>query len=140
MKGSYLLLMELSKDRKISVGKLGEIEFKKGIYVYVGSALNGIENRLNRHLRKNKKLHWHIDYLLKNAEIIDILYNENDSKQECFIAKQLNDKLSIISGFGCSDCRCKSHLFYGSYKQIKDIIAKLDMKPYLKNAKYKSMF
>jgi len=85
-------------------------------------------------------LHWHIDYLLKNAEIIDILYNENDSKQECFIAKQLNDKLSIISGFGCSDCRCKSHLFYGSYKQIKDIIAKLDMKPYLKNAKYKSMF
>ncbi|MCK4902633.1 MAG: GIY-YIG nuclease family protein, partial [Thermoplasmatales archaeon] len=83
MKGSYILLIELENDSKIQIGKLGDILFKKGFYVYIGSALNGLEQRINRHLRADKKLHWHIDYLLKSAKVDSVYYKENDQREEC---------------------------------------------------------
>lgn len=55
MKGSYILVIQLKEDQKIQIGKLSRIHFSKGLYVYIGSALNGLEQRLNRHLRKGKK-------------------------------------------------------------------------------------
>jgi len=136
MRGSYLLLVELKNTEIIPVGKLGKIDFKKGFYIYVGSALNGLDQRIQRHLRKQKKTHWHIDYLLNHAKIVNVFYKQSEVKEECFIAKTLEKELSIIPGFGCSDCTCKSHLFYGSYKTIKNAIANLEMKQYLINAKY----
>ena len=67
MKGTYCLIINVKKDVKIKIGKvLGEIEFKKGCYLYVGSAMNSLEKRVQRHLSKDKKKHWHIDYLLLN--------------------------------------------------------------------------
>jgi len=129
MKGSYILLIELENDKNIQVGKLGYIFFKKRFYVYVGSALNGLEQRINRHLRKNKKIRWHIDYLLQHGKIIDIFYKENDKKEECKIARSFA-KLKSINAFGCSDCKCKTHLFYGSKKEIISIINSLNMNSY----------
>ena len=61
-KGVYVLIIHLSQERDIVVGKLGELSFKKGYYAYVGSALGGLEGRIKRHFRKEKKAHWHIDY------------------------------------------------------------------------------
>ena len=136
MKGSYLLVIKKENDSIIRIGKLGEIPLKKGFYVYVGSALNGLEQRIQRHLRENKKIHWHIDYLLKHAKIINAFYKENNTREECFIAKIFEETLHSISGFGCSDCKCKSHLFYGTYNEIKHIIDGLNMKPYSSNANY----
>ena len=89
MRGSYLLVAKLEKDRTIHVGKLGDIKFNRGLHVYVGSALNGLEQRIERYFRKNKKMHWHIDYLLKYAEIIDVFYKEKEVKEECGFAKRL---------------------------------------------------
>ena len=114
MKGSYILIIELKKAKTIQIGKFDKIHFKKGIYAYVGSALNGLEARINRHLRKTKKKHWHIDYLLDFAEIVDVYYKENDAKEECKIAEKFEGEFVPIPGFGCSDCRCKSHLFFQS--------------------------
>lgn len=114
MKGTYVLLIELKEDKKIKVGKLGNILFKKGFYAYVGSALNGIEKRVERHRSSNKKMHWHIDYLLEHAELKDVFYRESDKKEECKIAKELSKNLESVDGFGCSDCKCRSHLFYSS--------------------------
>ncbi len=129
MKGSYILLIELENDSKIQIGKLGDILFKKGFYVYIGSALNGLEQRINRHLRTDKKLHWHIDYLLKSAKVDSVYYKENDQREECKIAKSFS-KLKPVSGFGCSDCNCKSHLFYGSKNETIKSINSLDMTHY----------
>lgn len=113
MKGSYILLIKLLKDSEIKVGSLGTISFKKGFYVYVGSAMGGLEQRINRHLRKNKKTFWHIDYLLNNrgAKIIKVFYKESEEKEECNIAGKVSKLGEHILGFGCSDCRCESHLF-----------------------------
>jgi Uri superfamily endonuclease len=67
MKGTYALIIELASDERISVGKLGKINFKKGYYLYVGSGQNSLEARIARHLRKRKKKFWHIDYLLASS-------------------------------------------------------------------------
>lgn len=136
MKGSYLLIIKLENDAKITIGKLGEVEFNKGFYVYVGSALNGLEQRIQRHLRENKKTHWHIDYLLKHVTVSDIFYKENNAREECIIAKKFEGTLPSILGFGCSDCKCKSHLFYGTYNEIKQVIDGLNMKSYSCDANY----
>jgi len=133
MKGSYILVIKLKKDKTIKIGKLGKIHFKKGFYVYTGSALNGIEKRINRHLRKDKKIHWHIDYLLRHGDIIDIFYNESNIKEECNYAKKFEEKLLPILNFGCSDCKCKSHLLYGSHEKIIHFVENFHMKYYLLN-------
>ncbi|MEF8848423.1 MAG: GIY-YIG nuclease family protein [Candidatus Thermoplasmatota archaeon] len=126
MKGSYILIIKLPETQTISFGKNKENVFKRGYYAYVGSAMNGIKNRINYHLKKarNKKMHWHIDYLSRKGKIIDIFIKKNLMKEECKIAKSLNENLQGISGFGSTDCSCKSHLFYSKKKEeiIKNTI------------------
>jgi len=136
MKGTYLLIIQMKNNSIIQIGKLGNVRFYNGYYAYVGSALNGLEQRILRHLRQQKKIHWHIDYVLKKANIIEIFYKESNVKEECGIAEILDKKLSSIPYLGSSDCSCKSHLFYGSYETIKNIINKLKMKQFLIDAKY----
>ena len=107
MKGSYCLIINVEKDTKIKIGKkLGIINFKKGCYVYVGSAMNSLESRVKRHLSDNKKKHWHIDYLLlnKNSKIEKIIENEES-----------------IADFGCSDCKCHSHLIYFKNSKLANL-------------------
>ena len=136
MKGSYILIVEIKNDSIISIGKKGEKRFNKGYYIYVGSALNGLDQRIQRHLRKQKKIHWHIDYLLKHAVIIDVFYKESKVREECNIAKKLDGQLFSIPGFGCTDCRCKSHLFYGSFEEVMSAVEKLQMNSYHFDANY----
>jgi len=115
MKGAYLLIINVNKPTTIRVGKLGKIKFQ-GDYVYVGSAMTGLDKRIARHLKKSeeKKKFWHIDYLLasKNTRIIKVIKKPSLKKQECLIAREISKKAKEqIKGFGCSDCKCKSHLF-----------------------------
>lgn len=112
MKGIYALILCLEKNRTITVGKLGPITFKKGYYTYIGSALNSLEGRINRHRRKEKKLRWHIDYLLNETTIVEVMVLETTEKLECAAAGALKKHLDSVKNFGCSDCSCKSHLFY----------------------------
>ena len=108
------MVIELKKDSLIKIGALGRIKFKKGLYCYVGSALNNLEKRVQRHLSKKKKLHWHIDYFLmnKNTSIKKVFYKLSNKREECKIARfVLKNSISSIENFGCSDCKCKSHLF-----------------------------
>ncbi|WP_299524179.1 DUF123 domain-containing protein [uncultured Methanobrevibacter sp.] len=115
MKGSYCLIINLKKNTKIKIGKrLGFINFKKGTYVYVGSAMNCLESRVKRHLSNNKKKHWHVDYLLlnENSKIEKVYTKESSEKLECKIAKKIIKNQESIANFGCSDCKCQSHLIY----------------------------
>ena len=134
MKGSYILLIELNQDLNIQIGSLGNIFFKKGVYSYIGSALNGLEQRIQRHVRKNKNTHWHIDYFLNHGKIIDIFYQESKTKKECIIAQKFNGKIQTIYNFGSSDCNCESHLFYGDKSKIMEIIRNIKMNKYPFNA------
>mgnify|MGYP002524245734 CR=1 FL=1 len=119
MKGCYCLIIEVDENQHLKIGRKLEIDFKKGFYVYIGSAMNSRESRVKRHLSKRKKLHWHVDYLLKNNEITEVIYNL-DKKVECDLSQQLVKNNKYIKDFGCSDCDCESHLFY--FKNKKEAI------------------
>lgn len=115
MKGTYCLVISLAKDTKIKIGKvLGEITFKKGCYMYVGSAMNSLESRVRRHLSSDKKKHWHIDYLLLNdsSNVENVIVNVSDRKAECELAEIIMENEDCVAKFGCSDCSCRSHLIY----------------------------
>ena len=112
MRGSYILLIRLSEAETISPGRLADVHFPDGYYAYVGSALGGLEARLKRHLSRDKKRHWHIDYLLPKASITDIIIGETRDRVECAIAQALSSQFASILGFGSSDCHCSSHLFF----------------------------
>lgn len=108
--GSYVLVMRLDRDCVIRVGALGDVRFPAGMYAYVGSAMAGLDARIARHLRDDKRLHWHVDYLLQHAEVREVVRVESDERLECRIATALAGRLAGVEGFGCSDCGCESHL------------------------------
>jgi Uri superfamily endonuclease len=110
--GSYILIAGLPEAAWLRVGKLGEVFFRAGYYAYVGSAMRGFQSRLPHHLRKTSKPHWHIDYLLQAGSVERIVTFKSETRQECAVARFLMQRLDYIPGFGCSDCRCNSHLFY----------------------------
>jgi Uri superfamily endonuclease len=114
MQGAYTLLIGLRKPANIAIGRRRRYYFEAGYYAYVGSALSNLEKRVERHLRKEKKFHWHIDYFLNDAEVRQVVYAITDGKYECHIAREMLKNLEFKPGFGCSDCRCPSHLFYQS--------------------------
>ena len=113
-KGSYMLLMENTEDINISIGKLGERFFPKGWYVYVGSALNSLDSRLKRHQRKRKKLFWHIDYIASTVMKVKKVYPiRRTDRIEAELAQALEPICdSAVPGFGASDAKESSHLFY----------------------------
>jgi sugar fermentation stimulation protein A len=114
--GNYLILLELPQSRRVETGALGTLDFKKGWYVYSGSARQHLSARIRRHLRKEgKKKHWHLDYLTPYALRLQALPIASRRNLECALAAELETLGGIpVKGFGSSDCRCASHLFYFS--------------------------
>ena len=127
MKGSYVLLIELPEEQTITTGSLKAIYFPRGYYAYVGSAMGGFKSRLNRHLKSNKKPHWHIDYLLEKASISEIILCKTNDRAECAVAQALSRQFGSIPGFGSSDCKCRSHLFFATDKMKTTIMATLNL-------------
>ncbi|MFC1871119.1 DUF123 domain-containing protein [Chloroflexota bacterium] len=116
-KGSYILLITLPETQTLRIGSRRVIHFQRGYYAYVGSAMGGFNPRLSRHLKENKNNHWHIDYLLQKASISGIIICTTGDRLECTIARALSARFSAVPGFGSSDCRCPSHLFFATGKR-----------------------
>ena len=105
------------------------MSFKKGDYIYVGSAKGCLVARLRRHLKKDKKSFWHIDYLLENKKAKISQIWTIDKKMECQTAEIFcQDPTTEIvkKGFGSSDCKCLTHLFFvKNKKQIESILKEI---------------
>jgi sugar fermentation stimulation protein A len=118
--GSYLVILELAEATRITAGSLGTIHCRAGWYVYAGSALKNLDQRISRHLRKiRKQKHWHLDYLTPYAKTISALPIRSCQNLECDLAAALKASGGAgIPGFGCSDCqggggrKCESHLYH----------------------------
>jgi len=110
--GSYILVFSLREDRTIEIGKKGTISFEKGFYLYVGSGKKNLQARLNRHMRKSKKIFWHVDYLTRVCTPVATLPVRTADDIECKIAESLRELFGEgLNAFGSSDCSCRSHLF-----------------------------
>jgi sugar fermentation stimulation protein A len=110
--GAYLLALVLDRPRTVEVGGLGRVSFPAGGYVYVGSAMRGLAARIARHLRKRKRMHWHIDYLAAVADVAEAFPIVCARRLECELARDVAAVAQgSVAGFGSSDCSCESHLF-----------------------------
>lgn len=131
--GSYALVLRLPSRRKITVGKMGLVEFPQGYYIYFGSALGGLRARLARHLRRGKKLHWHADYLSAEFPWTQAWQLADGQRWECVWARSAATARGVslpAPGFGSSDCRCRSHLVRANnVKQVRGLLRSLTPAP-----------
>jgi Uri superfamily endonuclease len=112
-KGTYILILEMP-DAEIKVGALGLVGLRGGSYCYVGSAMNGLDQRIGRHLSEKKKIRWHIDYLTKECSSIEAYEATHPGTTECGLGEfvQQCGGIPAVKGFGCSDCKCQTHFFF----------------------------
>lgn len=113
-RGSYLLVLYNDKPFTKEIGSLGERRFEEGYYVYAGSAMKGLESRIKRHLRKSKKSHWHLDYLLPSCmkPVKTYRIRREDRLEEPLARGLLKICDGYVPGFGASDSDVASHFFY----------------------------
>ena len=144
-KGVYTLILFLSKETRLKVGKLGIQRFPRGYYTYTGSALgigsSSLKHRVSRHLNKKKQKFWHIDFLLdhKNVHLTGLVAAKIDKRVECKmnLCIKTKERAEIpVPYFGASDCKkdCESHLLYFGREDVTKRIAmlyneKLGIKP-----------
>ncbi len=129
IKGCYYLVLEILEPISVKAGALDEIKFEAGIYVYTGSAKNNLEKRVQRHCRSDKPKRWHIDYLTTNAnvKVIQAWYTQDSKVKECEMAERIGQFGKAIQGFGCSDCKCRSHLITLNEHKNPDFKGRLNM-------------
>jgi len=115
--GTYALVMMCSSDQQIAIGKLGRVSVQPGFYVYVGSAFGpgGLKARIAHHIKISERPHWHIDYLRPAMDLNQIWFTYDSRQREhqwAGVLASFSGATILISGFGASDCRCKSHLTF----------------------------
>lgn len=104
--GAYALWLRLPAPLPVKAGAL-----EPGDYLYCGSANGpgGLRARLARHMRRDKRAHWHVDQLTTAGEVLGAFIVEGGS--ECALNAALGAFPFPLPGFGSSDCpRCVSHL------------------------------
>ena len=117
--GGYVLALFAAAAASVHAGALGERLLNAGVYLYVGSAFGpgGIKARLSRHLLGAQTRRWHVDYLRRHMPPMAAWYQPQTRPLEHLWAQVLGAGRGITvawPGFGASDCRCDTHLFYAS--------------------------
>ena len=109
--GAYLLLVALPVPLSVTLPHRPETTLSPGRYLYAGSARGpgGLRARLARHLRADKKPHWHIDRLTEAGMVEGAWVVQGGD--ECALVAALVHLPVPLPGFGSTDCRtCASHL------------------------------
>jgi Uri superfamily endonuclease len=104
---------------------------RRACMLMFGSAQNGLERRVQRHLRKARKKFWHIDYLLDDdaVRVVKVFHKEAEKSKECKIARKLSERGIAVKRFGCSDCGCVSHLFrVNDYDFLRDSMSGMHLR------------
>lgn len=130
MHATYVLVLEKRTSSPVGLKKQ-TIFMKRGIYMYVGSAKRGMESRLARHLRKEKRLFWHIDYVTSRPDVtVKAIFLS--ARQECTTLREISD-LGVLFGrrLGASDCTCPSHFIRVPGKRLKQVTTILDERGFI---------
>lgn len=111
--GAYALYFRIDDRITLPIARLNDPVLEPGTYVYAGSAFGpgGIRARVGRHLRADKKPHWHIDHLSARVACVEV--RTYPGGRECsLVAMLISDGAVVpVAGFGSSDCRdCAAHL------------------------------
>ncbi len=125
----YVVAAWVPRRETIDVGSLGPVAFRRGWYAYVGSARRGRDARVARHMRADKPLRWHADYLFARHPAVHVWLLDT-SLSECELAERLraagapgpgrapggsasrSAPAAAATRFGASDCDCPGHLLH----------------------------
>lgn len=114
--GTYVLVLHSDRSACVRIGHWGLLDIRPGYYLYVGSAFGpgGVLARVSRHCYKAKSKRWHIDYLREFTILKSVWYSYSKVRLEHRWAEALAElnETESVKGFGCSDCKCESHLFF----------------------------
>ena len=134
--GTYALILSALQKEQIAIGKIGTLRLQPGFYVYVGSAFGpgGLKARIKHHSKKAARPHWHIDYLTSALDLKEIWYTCDPIHREhqwATIIANTRGGSAPLAGFGSSDCRCNTHLFFfkskpGSKNFRRKALAQID--------------
>lgn len=128
-KGSYLLWFSLPRGTDLTIGRLGKHRFRRGWYLYCGSAFGpgGLRARLGHHLRISEKKHWHIDYLKPCADLRSVWFCVGKNLEHDWNSQltEIAEADYPLTGFGSSDCHCPSHLIYFPRRPASNMIRKI---------------
>ena len=138
--GVYALVIELAERVQVRLGRRAA-ELGPGLYVYIGSARGpgGLRARVERHLRREKKVKWHVDQLTTAASrVLAVVYALSEGR-ECALTPHL-EQLGFrhpVPGFGSSDCSsgCTSHLLQAdcgpvaAVELVKEAFRRAQLKP-----------
>lgn len=112
-------MLHVSRLKRMAIGRLGTFDIWPGFHVYVGSAFGagGLRARVAHHLEAVATPHWHIDYLMGLATLLEVWYAVSDRKLERDWADLLKKESRFscpIPRFGSSDYHRSrtSHLFF----------------------------
>lgn len=112
--GAYVLLVRLRASTSVSLAGRPVMVFPPGRFLYCGSAYGpgGLRARLRRHMRPDKRVHWHIDHLTTQGDVEGAWAYPGET--ECRLVDRLRGRglAAPHAGFGASDCQagCRSHL------------------------------
>jgi Uri superfamily endonuclease len=114
--GTYALVLACTRVGRVRVGCRGFLDLRPGFYVYVGSAFGpgGLRARIAHHRRIAARPHWHIDYLRRRARLDSVWCRAGTRCEHAWAAQIQNMPGASVAlpGFGSSDCRCETHLFW----------------------------
>ena len=115
--GTYVLVLNASKPRRVEVGRLGQLAVREGCYIYVGTAFGpgGLRARIGHHLRLARHPHWHIDYLRRVVRLVEVWYSRDAVRWEHDWARvflSMPGSSVPLRRFGATDCTCDTHLFF----------------------------
>jgi len=113
--GTYVVWLRVPTACTITVGRLGSVAIRRGVYAYVGSAFGpgGVHARVRRHRAGTTAPHWHIDYLRPTGRLYRVWHTYDPERRECAWARVLRalpGGETPVEGFGASDCSCTAHL------------------------------
>ena len=115
--GTYALILTPNGTKPLKIGKLGMLQVRAGYYIYVGSAFGpgGLKARIAHHIRISERPRWHIDYLRTATHLKELWYSYDHRPREhqwADIISSVRGMTVPFPGFGSSDCKCKSHLYF----------------------------
>jgi Uri superfamily endonuclease len=135
-KGVYALVFS-NRPCSLRIGALGEIPFRRGWHIYIGSATGpgGFARvRRHRHLARSRDRppRWHVDHILLSPRFTlrYALCGPSPGNLECTLAGALGGE--AVPSFGSSDCTCRSHLLYRDsdpVDEVKEAMASLGLVP-----------
>ncbi len=112
-RGSYILVFRINAPLRVKT-KYGFTILERGIYAYVGSAFGpgGLRARISRHWRREKRVHWHIDWVTVSSSCKHLgVFVFPGERLESHLAAVLGERFEPVPGFGASDSPEDSHLF-----------------------------